>query len=136
MEAIVIGHGRRHKPISYIDYERSLFIDIDENCLPDLVFDMRRNTYAFDIYQQYPNVIFINSENSIFGRSKTLHRQVILNLHYMLLAGGTLMMKPLYFENTMTKVETENFFVRQMSQAGFLFMGIKRNNFFTFVRGL
>lgn len=136
MEAIVVGHGRRHSPIPYIDYERSLFIDIDENCLPDLVFDMRRDTYAFDIYQQYPNVIFINSENTIFGRSKTLHQQVILNLHYMLLAGGTLEMKPLYFDNTMTKVEAENLFVRQMSQAGFRLKGIVRGNFFTFTRGV
>lgn len=132
----MIGHGRKHAVVHFIDYHKSLFVDIDEKCEPDLVFNMRRDIYD-DFYGKYRNVIFINSENTIFGRSKTLNTHVLRNVSTMLAPGGSVYMKPVVYDSSRPRAETDTGFIDEMRKNEFIFGGIVTlggKSYFTFTK--
>jgi hypothetical protein len=62
-KTLVIGHGRKHQVIREVNYDNSLFVDINKNCQPDIVADIR----LIDLKDQYENIVFSACETAVLN---------------------------------------------------------------------
>lgn len=75
VDTVVLGHGRLHQKIHGIDYDTTLFIDIDPKCQPDMVLDLKR--VRFDPSCNVNSVIIANCAASIMINYSPVGHQTI-----------------------------------------------------------
>lgn len=115
MMTLLIGHGRKHRRLPGIDYDRTFFLDINPEVKPDFIIDIREENVLLSFDFSFREIIAVNCETSILPKfprdqrqGNLLRNETLNNLDYFLEVGGIIYLKtPNLFERIDFQKEIE-----------------------------
>ena len=87
MKSLVVGHGRNHRQLTSIDYNSTVFVDRDQECLPDLVVDLVADTCNLP-ENTFDEILMANSSREVLGFIALLNVDFLKAVSKWLKPGG------------------------------------------------
>ncbi len=98
--SLLIGHGRKHRKLSCIDYESSTFLDIDPKTNPDIVIDLCKCVYRDK--KQYQEIIMVCSASHIIRTQDKVNVKFLNSLYDLLDDRGKFYTSETYSRNNVS----------------------------------
>jgi hypothetical protein len=136
--SVVLGHGRKHRILTSINYEFSLFIDNDISCQPDIVADLR----SLEIKQNLKHIIESKKYDEIIWSCSDYiliingipHYELLNYLYSILEYDGELFLSNIYKDKPMNYKKLDHSVQQEESQVKLLIHDIENNTKFKFDR--
>ena len=97
MKSLLLGHGRKHRKLSSVNYDTSVFVDRDEQCAPDIVIDVVKNRLDKNLTGIFDEVVTVCSGSAILHTCYGLNGNVIKDIYRCLKPGGRFYTSNIYY---------------------------------------
>ena len=92
--SLVLGHGRKHRILTSVNYQHSTFVDRDPTCQPDILVDVRLNPLKANTL--FDEACFVCSATMMLRRGRYLDLELLTTIYDSLKVDGELFVNNIY----------------------------------------